>query len=292
MLHLTRMTHHRAARIALALAVAFVSAPAHGQAPAEGGGRDLRVPQSIGEFRLTGTQRLDAASGGGFVLRYARADTLSADVFVYAGPDFATNCAVECAQRLLANEGDGFVRAIPLLIERKYMDSATVRFDSLLTAPTGAAWRLARWISLEGVRGGSPVRSDFYLFYVERVREGARDVSARSRVGGRDCEAGGRNGGGAPGAGGGGGAAAGVARAQLRDSFVPCHVSLLFEELEESALAATQCTTMVEVSALRFKLAVQRWTLSKRCPKRYGDKVELHVDGVSLTTFTLGIGSS
>ena len=65
------------------------------------------------------------------------------DVFVYAGPDFATNCAAECAQGLMANEGDGFVHAIPVLIERKYMDSATVRFDSILTAPTGAALNAA-----------------------------------------------------------------------------------------------------------------------------------------------------
>lgn len=68
---------------------------------------------------------------------------------------------------------------------------------------------------------------------------------------------------------------------------------LLFEEREESALAATRCTTMVEVAALRLKLDMQRWVLSKRCPKRYGDKIDLTAEGgASLPIFTLQIGTA
>jgi hypothetical protein len=177
------MTKTLASRTGLALTIALVSvsapAPVYGQAPAARDGRDLRVPRTIGEFRLTGSQPLDSAAGGGFVLRYMRADTLRADVFVYPGPDFGTNCALECAQSALANEGDGFVRSIPLLIERKFMDSATVRADSVLIAPVGAPWRLGRRISLDEVRGGAPVRSDMYLFYVERARVKVRATYRR-----------------------------------------------------------------------------------------------------------------
>lgn len=65
---------------------------------------------------------------------------------------------------------------------------------------------------------------------------------------------------------------------------------LLFEELEEAAEAATECQTMTEVAALRLKLDMQRWALSKRASKRYGERIEVEAEnGPALATFTLGI---
>lgn len=67
---------------------------------------------------------------------------------------------------------------------------------------------------------------------------------------------------------------------------------LLFEDLEEAAEAATGCQSMTEVAALRLKLDMQRWALSKRAPKRYGEKIEHSAEGAGLTVFTLGISTA
>ena len=164
------MTRPHALRAALAATLLVLAATAGAQAPAARSGRDLRIARTVGEFQLTGTQRLDSAAGGGVLLRYVRADTLRADVFVYPGPDFATKCPEACAQRLLANEGDGFVQSLPLMVERKFMDSATVRTDSLLPPTATGGWRLARQISLDEYRHGAPVWSEFFLFYIDGAR--------------------------------------------------------------------------------------------------------------------------
>ncbi len=68
---------------------------------------------------------------------------------------------------------------------------------------------------------------------------------------------------------------------------------LRFEELEEAAEAATECQTMTEVAALRLKLDMQRWALSKRAPKRYGDRIGVEAEGgAGLAVFTLGIATA
>lgn len=64
---------------------------------------------------------------------------------------------------------------------------------------------------------------------------------------------------------------------------------LRFEELEEAAEKATKCTTLVQVQALRLKLEMQRWALSKRAPKRYGERIEHTAETGGGITFSLGI---
>ena len=44
--------------------------------------------------------------------------------------------------------------------------------------------------------------------------------------------------------------------------------------------------------SLRTTVEMQWWVLSKRAPKRYGDKADVTMNSIGLTTFTLGVGTA
>lgn len=65
-----------------------------------------------------------------------------------------------------------------------------------------------------------------------------------------------------------------------------------FEEFEALAESATACQTMTEVQALRLRLDMLRWSLAKRAPKLFGDRIDHTTDGQALASFTLQIGTA
>ena len=65
-----------------------------------------------------------------------------------------------------------------------------------------------------------------------------------------------------------------------------------FEEFEALAESATACQTMTEVQALRLRLDMLRWSLAKRAPKLFGDRIDHTTDGHALASFTLQIGTA
>jgi hypothetical protein len=65
-----------------------------------------------------------------------------------------------------------------------------------------------------------------------------------------------------------------------------------FERFEEDVATATQCADAVAVQALRLKLDMTRWALSKRDPTRYSDRIDHTSGGEKLVSFTLGISTA
>ena len=158
---------------AASLAASTLGAPraaAQPQKPDSGSGITIRVPDAIGDFRMI--QRKDFDDPGlGSMLRYQRPhDSLYVDLFVYPGPDFANRCDLACARDALAREGDDFIGAFPMLVERQYVDTIAVAYDSALTVPADAPWRLGRHMRFVQQRKGQPEWSDFYLYYLPNVR--------------------------------------------------------------------------------------------------------------------------
>jgi hypothetical protein len=64
---------------------------------------------------------------------------------------------------------------------------------------------------------------------------------------------------------------------------------VLFERFEELADSATQCKDAHEVQALRLRLDMMRWSLAKRAPKLYGDRIDHTSGGQALQSFSLAI---
>ena len=128
-------------RLLLAAALLAPALPAAAQP--DTGTITIKVPDSIGVFRMVQRKDFEDRSHG-VLLRYERADSLRADVFVYAGPDFDKDCDLACARAVLKEEGDGFVGAFPQLVSAKYVDSIAVTSDSALAPPAGAPWRWTR----------------------------------------------------------------------------------------------------------------------------------------------------
>jgi hypothetical protein len=146
-----------------------VAASTLGAQRADEAGITLRVPDSIGVFRMLERRDFpDRAQGS--MLRYRRADSLTADVFLYAGPDLARECDLACARGVMAREGDDFVGAFPEMVRRKYADTIAVTSDSALTADSAAAWRLGRHLRLFERQAGRERWSDYYLYYLPGFR--------------------------------------------------------------------------------------------------------------------------
>ena len=144
----------------------------------------FRVPDSIGVFALAGRKDYDDPSQG-IMLRYRHPDGIDADVFLYPGPDFASNCALECARKVLGAEVEQFVAAFPELVRRHYMDTIAVVRDDTLAPPLGAAWLLGRRLGLTERRNGQPLSSEFVLFYLPGARVKVRATYAPDSAHGR-----------------------------------------------------------------------------------------------------------
>jgi hypothetical protein len=134
-----------------------------------GRGIDLRVPDSIGAFRRIQRKDFEDPSQG-VMLRYRRADSLTADLFVYPGPDLAKKCDLACAREVLKREGDDFAQVFPEMIRRGYVDTISVASDSALTPDSAASWRLGRHMRFLERQGGQPRWSDLYVYYLPGFR--------------------------------------------------------------------------------------------------------------------------
>jgi hypothetical protein len=159
----------RCAKVSLVALGVTVAPVTRGQIPSPGPVIQLRVPPTIG--RLTMQRRRDYEDPSeGVQLRYVGADSLPIDVFVYPGPDLASECSLECAGKVMHDEIEIFQSAFPEMIHRHYVDSISVVRNDSLAAGAGAPWALARQLTLAVVRNGAPQRSDFVLYYLPGYR--------------------------------------------------------------------------------------------------------------------------
>ena len=151
------------------------SAAGAAAAPGSGAGADTTaafqvvVPPQVAAFTLEGRRGVEGAPED-VQLRYAGPAGLAADVFIYAGPDFAARCALDCARKVIDQEVGHFRDSFRDMIQREYVQKIKVRNELRLTPPAGAAWRLGRHLVLDVQRDGAGQRSDFYLFYFPGVR--------------------------------------------------------------------------------------------------------------------------
>jgi hypothetical protein len=133
--------------------------------------RTITFPQLVDGFRLV-SRRDYPEPRDGLSLRYRRqADSLSIDVFLYPGPDFADDCPNECAAEVLRKEHSGFETvALQQMQTLKYVDTAFVRASFALNPAAGATWKLGHWTLLAVVRGGVMHRSHQVLYYLPGTR--------------------------------------------------------------------------------------------------------------------------
>jgi len=129
----------------------------------------IAVPKQVAGFEFVSRHDYDDPASG-VQLRYANADSVMADVFVYPGPDLSQKCAQPCAAQALDAEIADFHSSIPELIKRGYVQAMTVVSEEPLVPPAGAAWRLDRHMKLAVTRHDRPMRSEFYLYYLPGYR--------------------------------------------------------------------------------------------------------------------------
>ena len=129
----------------------------------------IDLPDSVRTFVRTEMKQL-ANPAEGYVVRYRRVDGLAADVFVYPGPDFASNCDLACARNVMEREGGSLVASFPEIIRRKYIDTVGTVHDSAVTPASSEHWRLGRHIQFETRIHGEPRWSDMFLFYAPGLR--------------------------------------------------------------------------------------------------------------------------
>ena len=154
----------------LAICTGASRADGQPQKPDSGSGITIRVPDAIADFRMIHRKDYDDRAFG-TMLRYQRPhDSLYVDLFVYPGPDFASGCDLACAREALRREGDDFIGAFPMLVERQYVDTIALASDSALAVPADAPWRLGRHMRFAQMRKGQPEWSDFDLYYLPGFR--------------------------------------------------------------------------------------------------------------------------
>jgi hypothetical protein len=141
----------------------------------------IRVPENIGAFRLISRKDFPDASSG-VMLRYQRPDSLYADLFVYPGPDLDKSCNLACANDVLRQEGDDYIKSIPVFIQRGYADTMSVGSDSALQPMAGAPWRIGRYLRFDQRKDGVLQWSDFYVYYLPDVRVKVRATYARDSI--------------------------------------------------------------------------------------------------------------
>ena len=164
-----RMNLLRCAKVFLVTLGVTVAPVMRGQTPPSAPVIQLRVPPTIGSFTMQMRHDYEDPSDG-VQLRYVGADSLPIDVFVYPGPDLASDCPFICASSVMHDEIEVFRSAFPEMIQRHYVDSISVVRDDSLAAGPGAPWALARHLTLAVVRNGAPQRSDFVLYYLPGYR--------------------------------------------------------------------------------------------------------------------------
>jgi hypothetical protein len=139
-------------------------------APSPPTGVGLRLPPAIGAFSLFSRRNFEDARAGS-VFRYNGPDSLYADVFVYPGPDLAANCNAACATRVLQQEVTQFEHGdLPAMVSQNSIESFSVTLRETLPPPADSLWRLGAHVQLTLFRAGRAQRSEFYLYYLPRIR--------------------------------------------------------------------------------------------------------------------------
>ena len=129
----------------------------------------IRIPRAVASFSMKGRRDYEDRSAG-TQLRYEAADGTVADVYVYPGPDLASNCAMECAKTVIANEVKTFESGFPEMVRLGYVQAIGITAREELTPPADAAWQLGRHLTMDVTRDSTPQRSELYLFYVPKYR--------------------------------------------------------------------------------------------------------------------------
>lgn len=159
---------------------AEVSAGAAASPPARAAPPGLRLPPSVAGFSLVRRHNFeDPRAGSSF--RYNGPDSLYADVFVYPGPDLVTNCGVACATRVMQEEVTQFEHTdLPEMLRRGNMQSYSVQARENLLPDSTAVWRLGARVQLTQQRTGRAERSEYYLYYMPRIRVKVRTTFVES----------------------------------------------------------------------------------------------------------------
>lgn len=137
----------------------------------------LQVPETVGDFRLTGREDFENPRLGSS-FRYGREeDGMYFDVYIYPGPSADSSCPRSCAEGRVDQEAEGFVGSLEELIRRGYYRRMDVTRDERLPVPDGAAFRAGRQVVMEVVRSegsAAPAESQFILYsfpgYMVKVR--------------------------------------------------------------------------------------------------------------------------
>lgn len=122
----------------------------------------LAFPDSVGRFGVLKRHDYDDPRLGTQV-RYAGPSDLEIDTFIYPGPPADSSCPVACATAQAEGEVRGFIESFPELRRRGYVESITVRSDTVLHA-AGGGWRAARHLVLDVRRDGMSQESQFRLY--------------------------------------------------------------------------------------------------------------------------------
>ena len=155
--------------VATPLLACLLFVPSLGAQEKDSSAVSLHIPDSIGVFAKTERKDFDDPSLG-VLLRYQRADSLRVDVFVYPGPDLATDCPVDCALKVIDDEVDTFISAFPEMIKRGYDDSIAIVVRRPLEATAADRWRVGRYLRLRTVSKGVVQNSDYYLYFLPGFR--------------------------------------------------------------------------------------------------------------------------
>lgn len=159
--------HRSSLSLAILAALALLS-PAAAQSPDTIRGTDFEVPEALAGFTLEKVTDFDDPANGS-AMRYRGPRGLRVDVYLYPVPPLE-GCAAGCDSVAVREEADGFVRMIPLLIERGYFEALRVDMDE----PVRAGDLRGRHLRLAGEQEGHPRTSEFYLL-------GAGDLLVKAR---------------------------------------------------------------------------------------------------------------
>jgi hypothetical protein len=134
---------------------------------------EFAVPDKIAGFKLINQERFENRDYG-TMYRYAGADSLVADVFVFPGPALGNPCDTAVAFRAIEDQVAGFREGFPMMIQQHYVDEIAVAHDDRLARAADDPWCAGRHLTLNVIRNGFPQRSDFYLYalpgYFVKVR--------------------------------------------------------------------------------------------------------------------------
>ena len=129
----------------------------------------IRIPRTVAGFSMKARRDYEDRALG-TQLRYEAADSTIADVYIYPGPDLASDCPMECAKTAIATEAKTFESGFPEMIRLGYVQAIGVTAREELAPPSGAAWQLGQHLTMAVTRDSLAQRSELYLFYVPRYR--------------------------------------------------------------------------------------------------------------------------